>query len=80
MRVRGATAAVFRRDEREHVGRRAGDPSTRVPQVVLTMPLLESLDGVEKMSKSLGNYIGIDESREFFGRLTLIGSSASACS
>ena len=31
------------------------------PQVVLTMPLLEGLDGVEKMSKSLGNYIGIDE-------------------
>jgi tyrosyl-tRNA synthetase len=30
-------------------------------QVVLTMPLLEGLDGVEKMSKSLGNYIGIDE-------------------
>jgi tyrosyl-tRNA synthetase len=31
------------------------------PQVVLTMPLLEGLDGVEKMSKSLGNYIGINE-------------------
>ncbi len=31
------------------------------PQVVLTTPLLEGLDGVEKMSKSLGNYIGIDE-------------------
>ncbi|HUP62619.1 MAG TPA: tyrosine--tRNA ligase [Thermoanaerobaculia bacterium] len=31
------------------------------PQVVLTMPLLEGLDGVEKMSKSLGNYIGITE-------------------
>ena len=31
------------------------------PQVVLTMPLLEGLDGVHKMSKSLGNYIGIDE-------------------
>jgi tyrosyl-tRNA synthetase len=31
------------------------------PQVVMTMPLLEGLDGVEKMSKSLGNYIGIDE-------------------
>jgi tyrosyl-tRNA synthetase len=31
------------------------------PQVVLTMPLLEGLDGVNKMSKSLGNYIGIDE-------------------
>jgi len=32
------------------------------PQVVLTMPLLEGLDGIEKMSKSLGNYIGINES------------------
>jgi tyrosyl-tRNA synthetase len=31
------------------------------PQIVLTMPLLEGLDGVQKMSKSLGNYIGIDE-------------------
>jgi len=31
------------------------------PQVVITMPLLEGLDGIEKMSKSLGNYIGIDE-------------------
>ncbi|MGY0504745.1 tyrosine--tRNA ligase [Luteimonas sp. e5] len=31
------------------------------PQVVLTMPLLEGIDGVQKMSKSLGNYIGIDE-------------------
>src|SRR3546814_9963382 len=31
------------------------------PHVVLTMPLLEGLDGVQKMSKSLGNYIGIDE-------------------
>jgi tyrosyl-tRNA synthetase len=31
------------------------------PQVVITMPLLEGLDGVQKMSKSLGNYVGIDE-------------------
>jgi tyrosyl-tRNA synthetase len=31
------------------------------PQIVLTMPLLEGIDGVHKMSKSLGNYIGIDE-------------------
>ena len=31
------------------------------PQIVLTMPLLEGIDGVQKMSKSLGNYIGIDE-------------------
>jgi len=33
----------------------------QAPQCVLTMPLLEGLDGVKKMSKSLGNYIGIDE-------------------
>ena len=32
------------------------------PQVVMTMPLLEGLDGVQKMSKSLGNYVGVDES------------------
>ena len=40
------------------------------PQCILTMPLLEGLDGVNKMSKSLGNYIGITESpREIFGKL-----------
>jgi tyrosyl-tRNA synthetase len=40
------------------------------PQVILTTPLLEGLDGVEKMSKSLGNYVGIDEPpREIFGKL-----------
>ncbi|MCA1925810.1 MAG: tyrosine--tRNA ligase [Thiobacillus sp.] len=39
-------------------------------QCVLTMPLLEGLDGVNKMSKSLGNYIGIDEPpQEIFGKL-----------
>ena len=37
---------------------------TQEPQVVLTMPLLEGLDGVNKMSKSLGNYIGITESAD----------------
>jgi tyrosyl-tRNA synthetase len=40
------------------------------PQVVLTMPLLEGLDGVQKMSKSLGNYIGINEApEEMFGKV-----------
>ena len=40
------------------------------PQCVLMMPLLEGLDGVNKMSKSLGNYIGIDEpAGEIFGKL-----------
>ena len=43
------------------------------PQVVLTMPLLEGLDGIEKMSKSLGNYIGIDEKpSEIFGKIMSI--------
>ena len=43
------------------------------PQVVLTMPLLEGLDGVEKMSKSLGNYIGIDEEpSQIFGKVMSI--------
>lgn len=40
------------------------------PQVILTMPLLEGLDGVNKMSKSLGNYVGINEHPgEIFGKL-----------
>jgi tyrosyl-tRNA synthetase len=43
------------------------------PQCVLTMPLLEGLDGINKMSKSLGNYIGIAEpAREIFGKLMSI--------
>jgi len=43
------------------------------PQCVLTMPLLEGLDGVNKMSKSLGNYIGINEpADEIFGKLMSI--------
>src|SRR5436853_2668915 len=43
------------------------------PQVVLTMPLLEGLDGVEKMSKSLGNYIGITEDpQSIFGKIMSI--------
>ena len=43
------------------------------PQVVMTLPLLEGLDGVQKMSKSLGNYVGIDEpAKEMFGKLMSI--------
>ena len=43
------------------------------PQVILTMPLLEGLDGVNKMSKSLNNYVGIDEpAGEIFGKLMSI--------
>ena len=43
------------------------------PQVVITMPILEGLDGIKKMSKSLGNYVGIDESaKDIFGKLMSI--------
>ena len=43
------------------------------PQVVMTTPLLEGLDGVEKMSKSLGNYVGVtDPPSEMFGKLMSI--------
>jgi tyrosyl-tRNA synthetase len=43
------------------MGRALQEHAGQPPQIVLTMPLLEGLDGVNKMSKSLGNYIGIDE-------------------
>ena len=46
------------------------------PQCILTMPLLEGLDGVNKMSKSLGNYIGIAESpQEIFGKLMSVSDT-----
>jgi tyrosyl-tRNA synthetase len=46
------------------------------PQVVLTMPLLEGLDGVQKMSKSLSNYIGINEAPEnIFGKIMSISDN-----
>ncbi len=52
------------------VGRQMQEAYGQKPQVVLTMPLLEGLDGVQKMSKSLGNYVGIDEPPgEMFGKL-----------
>ncbi|HHX51873.1 MAG TPA: tyrosine--tRNA ligase [Clostridia bacterium] len=44
------------------------------PQIALMMPILEGLDGVQKMSKSLGNYIGIDEKpKEMYGKTMSIG-------
>ena len=43
------------------MGRGLQEHHGQAPQIVLTMPLLEGLDGVQKMSKSLGNYIGISE-------------------
>jgi len=52
------------------VGRELQKDFGQSPQVVMTMPILEGLDGVQKMSKSLGNYIGISESPEdMFGKL-----------
>jgi len=52
------------------VGRNIQGAYGQEAQVVLTMPLLEGLDGVNKMSKSLGNYVGINESqKEIFGKL-----------
>ncbi len=55
------------------VGRHLQEVYGQKPQVVLTMPILEGLDGVQKMSKSLGNYIGIAESGdEMFGKLMSI--------
>jgi tyrosyl-tRNA synthetase len=46
------------------------------PQCILTMPLLEGLDGVNKMSKSLGNYVGIQESpTEIFGKLMSVSDA-----
>lgn len=52
------------------VGRELQKHAGQAPQIVLMMPLLEGLDGVHKMSKSLGNYIGIDEpAREIFGKV-----------
>ena len=52
------------------VGRELQKDFGQEPQCILTMPLLEGLDGKDKMSKSLGNYVGIAEPpREIFGKL-----------
>jgi tyrosyl-tRNA synthetase len=55
------------------VGRALQEHYGQEPQVVITMPLLEGLDGVNKMSKSLGNYVGIAEDADAqFGKLMSI--------
>lgn len=55
------------------VGRQLQQAYGQKPQLVMTLPLLEGLDGVNKMSKSLGNYIGIDEpANEQFGKVMRI--------
>ena len=58
------------------VGRELQREYGQDPQVLLMLPLLEGLDGVQKMSKSLGNYIGIQESAsEIFGKVMSISDS-----
>jgi tyrosyl-tRNA synthetase len=55
------------------VGRELQKHFGQEPQVIITMPLLEGLDGVHKMSKSLGNYVGIDEKpNDMFSKLMSI--------
>ncbi|MBL4772205.1 MAG: tyrosine--tRNA ligase, partial [Alcanivoracaceae bacterium] len=52
------------------MGRNLQSQFGQEPQVVMTMPLLEGLDGVQKMSKSLSNYIGIeDQPKDMFGKI-----------
>ncbi len=55
------------------MGRQLQRDYNQLPQIVLTMPLLEGTDGVQKMSKSYGNYIGITEApQEMFGKVMSI--------
>src|SRR5210317_501102 len=55
------------------VGRELMKAEGMEPQVILTMPILEGLDGVQKMSKSLDNYIGIEDSpKDMFGKIMSI--------
>ena len=55
------------------VGRELQKQYGQAPQVVVTMPLLEGLDGTQKMSKSLGNYVGIEEPPDdMFGKIMSI--------
>ena len=55
------------------LGRKLQEHYNMAPQVCITMPILEGLDGVKKMSKSLGNYISIsDESNDMFGKIMSI--------
>ena len=55
------------------VGRQLQEAHGQAPQVAITVPILEGLDGVKKMSKSQGNYVGVtDEPREMFGKIMSI--------
>lgn len=58
------------------MGRELQRSAGQAPQVVMTMPLLEGLDGVNKMSKSLGNYIGItDSADDIYGKILSISDT-----
>ncbi len=58
------------------VGRQLQQAYGQTPQIVLTMPLLEGLDGVKKMSKSLDNYVGIDDPpNDMFGKIMSISDA-----
>jgi tyrosyl-tRNA synthetase len=58
------------------VGRQLQEAHGQEPQIVLTTPLLEGLDGVQKMSKSLGNYVGIHDAPDaMFGKLMSISDA-----
>ncbi|MDQ1466793.1 MAG: tyrosyl-tRNA synthetase [Actinomycetota bacterium] len=69
----GGTDQLFNLIQGRHLQENAGQE----PQIVLTTPLLVGLDGEQKMSKSLGNYVGIDESPgEQFGKLMSISDES----
>ncbi len=58
------------------VGRQLQQGDGQPPQTVMTLPILEGLDGVQKMSKSLGNYVGItDEPEGMFGKLMSVSDA-----
>ena len=58
------------------MGRELQKAAGQTPQVVMTMPLLVGLDGVQKMSKSLGNYVGVDdEPEEMFGKVMSVADA-----
>ncbi len=69
----GGTDQLFNLIQGRHLQENAGQE----PQIVLTTPLLVGLDGEQKMSKSLGNYVGIDEAPgEQFGKLMSISDAS----
>jgi tyrosyl-tRNA synthetase len=58
------------------VGRQLQEGDGQPPQAIMMMPILEGLDGVQKMSKSLGNYVGIAEApNEMFGKLMSVSDT-----